>query len=133
MIISSFLVYFHDLPCGRAADRKLPLTNLMCFFCSRSQISDASFLGPTPPPSFPLLISSSLYHSVNELKLSTSHKGSTIFLLSNVGSNVHCLPCKGTCPQWSWMLLCVRYVGVPHPLLVDKDPNLSPCVQLLTG
>lgn len=46
--------------------------------------------------SFSLLICLSLYHSLNELKLFTSHKGSTIFLLLSIGGNVHCLPCNGT-------------------------------------
>lgn len=85
-------------------------------------------------PSFSLLICLSLYHSVNEVKLSTSHKGSNIFLFLNVGSNVHCLVCKGTCPQWSWMVLCVcvcvQSRGSPPPFSRQRPQFVTSCTAV---
>lgn len=61
--------------------------------------------------SFSLLIYQSLYHSLNELNLSTSHKGTTIFLLLNFGGSMHCQLCNGTCATMAvdgLMFVCVH-------------------------
>lgn len=85
-------------------------------FQSLQLFSSLSFLCPSLKTlSFAPLICPSLYQSLNELKLSTSHKGSTIFLLLNIRSNVHCPPSHGTFVynRGGRLNVCVHKVGVP--------------------